>query len=97
MKPQTRWYMFLTTLVFLAVAHVLSCYALIVDKKWIHRGHFGSDEGVDTVKNSCQISKLQLLIRSTKTEEVSRSSEMQFWVLNTELASRINCNEMHVM
>lgn len=36
MKPQTRWYMFPTTLVFLAVVHVLSCDALIVDKEWIH-------------------------------------------------------------
>lgn len=46
---------------FLAAAHVLLRETLIGDEDRIHRGHFGSDERVDAVKDGGQISKLQLL------------------------------------
>lgn len=49
------------TRMFLAAAHVLLSETLIVDKDGIHRGHFSSDERVNAMKHSRQISKLQLL------------------------------------
>lgn len=56
------------TRMFLAAAHVLLRETLIVDKDGIHRGHFSSDERVNAMKHSRQISKLQLLEEEKQPE-----------------------------
>lgn len=60
----------------LAVVDVFLCDALIVDEHRIHCGHFSSDERVNAVQDSRQVSKLQLLWGTQNNPKHSQTSSL---------------------